>query len=274
MNNNEDFSKVLWKWLCFIWVIPYIGIFLNWKFGLEVGQLGSYGDFIAGTTVPLLTFVSFLAIIRTLRIQEEQMSLQKDDLQSSINQMGEQSKLLRIQGFENTFFNLINLHNQIVQTMKDTHAPKDSYGRMVFSDIYRSLAHAYKSKKHQISQKGLEIEEIKCIRMAYDDFYKLRQPEFEHYFRSLYSIMKYIDKANLESIEKEPYVEIIKAQLSSLELAVLFYHGLSRQGEKFLFFIQKYGMISDLNYNLIFHSQQHSNIYNELFESFEKEYEG
>lgn len=271
MNNNEDFSKVLWKWLCFIWVIPYIGIFLNWKFGLEVGQLGSYGDFIAGTTVPLLTFVSFLAIVRTLRVQEGQMSLQKKDLQSSINQMAEQSRLLRIQGFENTFFNMVNLHNEIVKKIKDRDVPKDLYGKEIFRVFYAILKQAYTSKKEEISEKGLKLEEIQCVRMAYDDFIKGREAELEHYFRSLYSILKYIDNSNLENQEKVPYVEIIKAQLSSFELIILFYHGISMNGEGILILIQKYRIVGDSNYRLMFDNALHIDIYNKLMESFEKE---
>ncbi|WP_176586107.1 putative phage abortive infection protein [Priestia megaterium] len=255
MNNNKDFSKVLWRWLRSIWVIPCLGILLNWKFNLQAGQLGSFGDFIAGTTVPLLTFVSFLAVNHTLKIQEKQIKLQQ-------KQIKDQGEILGIQLFENTFFNMINLHNEIVGNMKDINTPEDSRGREVFETIYSTLKNIYNFKTKEVSKKGIKMEEIQIIRMSYNTFRKDRESELDHYFRSLYSIMKYIDREKFKDIDKEPYLDIIKAQLSSFEVGILFYHGLSIEGQNFLSLIHKYGIIEN-SYSVIF-IPEHVAIYNSL----------
>lgn len=53
------------------------------KLKYDFTLLGPYGDFFAGTTVPILTFVSFLAVIMTLNQQYEQLELQKKEIEEN-----------------------------------------------------------------------------------------------------------------------------------------------------------------------------------------------
>jgi hypothetical protein len=134
-NKLELGVGALWKWLRFIWVIPVIGFFVVRIY--DFGKVSNFANFVYGTTAPLLTFISFLAVVITVRTQKEQLELQNQQLINSMKEMQEtrkdmerQNKTLSVQRFENTFFQMVNLHNQIVQAMyaSGTHATNNAEG--------------------------------------------------------------------------------------------------------------------------------------------------
>ena len=80
-----------------------------------------------------------------------------------------------------------------------------------------------------------------------------------HYFRTLYHIIKFVDKSTIEN--KKQYTSIVRAQLSSYEQVMLFYNCLHDNGnEKFKPLIEKYSLFKNLDTSLIF-NQQHLDEY-------------
>ncbi len=77
-------------------------------------------------------------------------------------------------------------------------------------------------------------------RNAYEKLYKEKEEEIGHYYRNLYRIVKFIQDENFSTDkiqnekEKKNYRGILRAQLSSMELLMLFYNVVySKKGEKF-----------------------------------------
>lgn len=65
-------------------------------------------------------------------------------------------------------------------------------------------------------------------------------------------MVKFVDENDfLSSQEKKHYVNLIRAQLSSYELVLLFYHCLSQQGESFKHLVVKYNLFKYVDFNLI-----------------------
>ncbi|MCR8866889.1 putative phage abortive infection protein [Priestia megaterium] len=284
MEKTEDFLKVLKKYVCFIWLTPLVGIVLIWwpwwpnekndkVITNFIGNLGPFGDFIAGTTVPLLTFVSFLAILKTLSLQKEQMLNQQEELNASIKEMREQGKTLEIQRFESTFFNMLNLHNEIVRMMQDSHTSKNQYGQQNFRIIYEFLVDVHKTKHDNLSgEEKTTDNERERISATYKDVFPDRSVELGQYFRNLHSIMRYIDETTSENINKDIYVEIIKAHLSSYEIALLFYNFIGKpileeREIEFLKLLDNLGIIELMDYSLVIDKDLHIKIYEELKDS-------
>ena len=70
-----------------------------------------------------------------------------------------------------------------------------------------------------------------------------------HYFRSLYHIFKFISLSEFQ--DKQFYANLVVAQLSSYELALLFYNCLTSYGnEKFKPLIEQFGVLENLDTNL------------------------
>ncbi len=254
--------NTLWKLLHLVYIVPGIGIILVILFGrTEFDKLGPYGDFIAGSTVPILTFISFLAVVITLRMQKEQLEMQREELRNSIEEMQEtrkefieQNKTMRIQRFENTFFQMVSLHNEIVDSVT-THDGRK--GRNAFYRIFDDLCIQYDFKKPAINL----FDELDIIRDAYNALLKDYEDQLGHYYRNLYRIVKFIDESDID--DKNVYIEIIKAQLSSYELALLLYYGLSSSGTDFLHYIKNYNLLENLSKNRIINIS-HLNLFDHM----------
>lgn len=77
-------------------------------------------------------------------------------------------------------------------------------------------------------------------KLVYENIYKEKEEQIGHYYRNLYRIMKFIQDEHFSNNfkenekEKKKYRGILRAQLSSMELLMLFYNVVySEKGQKF-----------------------------------------
>lgn len=106
--------------------------------------LGPVGDFFGGTTVGLLTLASMLFVIASISMQRKQLDMQQVELKTQREELAKTreefeltNKTLTKQQFESTFFNMINLHHNLL---------KDLEGRReYFNENYESLRGEYRS---------------------------------------------------------------------------------------------------------------------------------
>jgi hypothetical protein len=73
--------------------------FLNFTYFLETYKLGLFGDFIGGFLGSILTGIATFLVYRTYVYQKQELEVQ--------------SKLIAKQQFENTFFNMLNVHREL-----------------------------------------------------------------------------------------------------------------------------------------------------------------
>lgn len=79
-----------------------------------VGQIGQFGDMF-GATNALFSGLAFVGIIVAIIIQSEELGLQRKELIETKNIFDQQSKQLKFQQRENTFFNLLSHHSKIIE---------------------------------------------------------------------------------------------------------------------------------------------------------------
>jgi hypothetical protein len=238
-------DKILLISVLIVVIIPYIGWINTHPFSK---QSLDFANFIYGTTAPGLTFLSFIAVVLTLRSQREQFDVQNRELKEAKKDMEKQNKTLSVQRFETTFFQMVNLHNQIVELLIYETVPNGK-GRNSFRYFYNSLNETYAGK--MTINEFRNKDELVKIRESYMDFYNAFESQLGHYFRNLYRIVKFIveyDTNVLTSHDKKMYIGIIRAQLSSNELALLLYNGLDiENGSKFLPLIYTYNLLDNLD---------------------------
>ena len=87
---------------------------------------------------------------------------------------------------------------------------------------------------------------------------------FDHCFRHLYRIYRYVDTSDLiTEDERYDYACIIRSQLSDYELVMLFYNCLTTNGrEKFKPLIEKYSIFNNLREELLA-KREHKKEYSE-----------
>lgn len=288
-DNGYESSKNLWMTLLTAGLIVFIVWILSWvlidNLISSPTDRGTFGDKF-GAVNALFSGLAFAGLIVTLLYQKEELKLQREELAETRKELNaqrlefqEQNKTLHRQRFENTFFNMLSLQQEIVANLSyDYYAntlirpadiPEDVYyqgapkvklrGRETFEGIYN---HAFVDYGGIRSVKG-----IKALLNKYgsEAFNKIRAiTRFDHYFRNLCSIYQFVDSSNLiTDDERFDYARIVRSQLSDCELAMLFYYCLNLDDMNGLMLIaEKYQIFKDLRDDLLADSS-HKGLYSD-----------
>ena len=212
--------------------------------------LGTFGDSF-GALNTLFSGLAFSGIIISIYLQSKELSETRSEIKAQGTQFSLQTKALNKQVFENTFFQMLSLHNEILKGISINHGLEFS-GRDAFDKLYGILKR----------QPNIKHSELLQLNSAYMEIYYKYQNEFGHYFRNLYNILKFVQNSEVE--DKKLYTNLLRAQLSSNELIVLFYNGLSEMGNKKLKpLLEEFNFLKNLPKNLIFNEHAHVSFYSE-----------
>lgn len=204
--------------------------------------LGPWGDFAGGLLNPVLTFLTFIAVLLTLWLQRDELALTRDEMIRSADALEEQGKTLRRQSFENTFFEMLRLHNSIVESIDLVNGDNGviTKGRDAFRVFYTRLTKIYRENAKKAAGR---YEDRNVVEVSYFTFWKDAQTELSHYFRFLFNFFRFIDKSGFEG---EYYVKLLRSQLSDAELLILFYNNLSESGAPFQYYANKYALFDNM----------------------------
>lgn len=209
---------------------------------LSIGRsnFGEWGDFFGGVLNPLLTFLTFMGLLVTIVIQQTELRESRVELKRSADALLEQSESLKKQNFESTFFQMLTIHNGIVNSIDLIKDGNVSRGRDCFNAFYTRLNKIYRENKSNASGK---YDESSIIKLSYDQFWKSHQTELRHYYRYLYNIVRFVKETNFVD---GPYIRLIRAQLSDQELLLLFYNCISKNGGNFTKLVEEFSLLDNL----------------------------
>ena len=195
-------------------MIGVVAAYLLGAFGLgpqgDAAEAARGEGLFSGTLNPILSFLSLIALLITLQLQRTQMRMQRQELDNSRAELevtrtelasaqsrsalalAEQSGFLARQTFENTLFQLIRLHHQVVDGIDfRTGEAVTTKGRDCFRIYYtRRLRNAYQAVLED--ETGPRDAQGRA-RAAYEAFYARNGHEVGHYFTNLFRIYKFID---------------------------------------------------------------------------------
>lgn len=278
---------------------------------------GLFGDKF-GAVNALFSALAFAGIIFTILLQKRELKLQREELEETRGEFIKQNETLQKQRFENTFFQLLSLHNEIVDKLKIKPIDGETYEKREFfvgavKDLkYRSTCEYFKfsaltklESKEVNDFKGnrelqhdffhkLEKDEIKnlqgltnqdienfisepienkeeILKTEYERFFHRYQYNLGHYFRNLYHIFKYVHKTDLiGDKEKQFYCNIVRAQLSTDELVLIFYNSMTPINyysdkpnlgyPNFKYLIDQYDILQNMNSRLLL-DRRHKEIF-------------
>lgn len=142
----------------------------------------------------------------------------------------------------------------------------EAKGKACFYHIFGLMKKDYKALKgaqKAVLPKHGELNDTRGIAAAAAErVTKEYGSELHHYFRNMYYVVDYIDNAEgISDTEKRFYASLFRAQLSSYEIALLFYNGITEIGEeKFKRLIERYSLLRNLDLDLLF-SVEHRSFY-------------
>ncbi|HSG31294.1 MAG TPA: hypothetical protein VLB82_07070 [Thermodesulfobacteriota bacterium] len=69
---------------------------------------------LCGRVNPILSFLALVAVLIAIVLQNKELQYSREELRRSSQALEEQSESFRVQNFENTFFQMVRLHHDIV----------------------------------------------------------------------------------------------------------------------------------------------------------------
>jgi hypothetical protein len=127
--------------------------------------------------------------------------------------------------FPSTYFNLLRLYHDLVDTMQFDTEATSCRGKACF----RALADEWRADGLQRVIRGDHIDPLRGVKEEYAAFYEKYRHLVGHYFRTLYNIIRVIEVRGAD--DTGMYFRLLRAQLSRYELELLFYNNLSDVGE-------------------------------------------
>lgn len=312
---NKDLEKLdsrisIFNWLG--WVAIFIGVvigcfgisfYLGWNNPENQMKINELGDYLGGTVASLwalsglfFIYVAFLGqqkqmLLQNLELKYNQVELSatRIELRGQKEQLIEQNETSRLQRFENTFFNLLTLFNQVVNDMNleegkmipplnsdpinhfiaglNNHQRRSQNGQAVFINGRGSFKELYRRflKIYERFAKKEENNTNELIKHAYSEFFKIHQTELRHYLKTLIQVLKFVDNSTIG--EKQKYFDIIRAQLSAEETNLLFYHSyIGKSNFEYVDLVVKHEMLRGLSEEDLL-DQSHFSLYQELINS-------
>lgn len=226
-----------------VWAFTFLLYFIN-----DSEERGQFGDMF-GAVNALFSGLAFAGLIITLILQREELSLQRDELKQTRKEFEDQNKTMKRQRFENTFFNLMSLHQNITDNIEYKYSGITLKGRDVFKRLYQEAF-------NNVFGIGLQCGDKKLLNNLYFD-------TFNHYLHFFEGILRFIDESDLlEDIERQQYTIMLRNTLSEYERYTIFYYFVAHGGwhkekaEKYgLFYgIRPFGFGKAEHYNLFEYS--------------------
>ncbi len=174
---------------------------------------------------------------------------QKEELQDT-------KRTLEKQQFESTFFQLLEVFNQTVNSIviRSRRISRDSNNvETVYSEELRgreAIAHLegeFRAKNAMAQGTQMNIYEVRPRNIEepeYEIFSQSQSAYLSHYFRTLYRLLAFIYASKRP--DGRVYGKIIRAQLSDPELYFLFYNGIVEHGVPMNKFVDAYALLKHL----------------------------
>ncbi len=235
-----------------ILIVFFLSAGLMWLFGAAIlheeffkispEKAGQFGDMF-GAINTLFSGLAFAGILYTIL-------LQKRELRETRNEFVEQNQTLKQQRFENTFFNMLALFNQLINNLHYQHMGTRFEGKHFITNFF-----------HQ--SKSLFPEKGSVNKPAAIEFYTKQLDHYlgiKQYFENLFTLLSYIKGSILiRSKDKELYFSIVRSLLSDQEKVLLFYHvscqaNTSTKIKRFQDILVEHRFLSSINADLMFSS--------------------
>ncbi|WP_415760275.1 putative phage abortive infection protein [Pseudomonas sp. LT1P18] len=204
--------------------------FLLWDTPLSevAGKIreGEFGDSF-GTLNVLFSGFAFSGVIIT-------MLLQRKDLEETQGQAAKQQ-------IESHFYSMLELQQNLVQSFD---LKRNGVVIMVGRDCFKSWLRFFRAEYGR----GKNSHEAQVVR-AYRELWSRYQGDLSVYFRSLYSVFRFVSESN--HADKKKLGVVVRSLLSDFELVILFYNCVNPRGIKFQEYAYEFAIFDNLDHRML-----------------------
>lgn len=245
------------NWILPLLVIIVVGLWIASGYVLvDHPERGTIGDMF-GAVNSLFSGLAFAGLIYTIFLQKNELGLQRkeleltrDELRGQKETMKAQNDQLTHQAFEGTFFQMVRLHNELLNSIDFTtgggeNAVKVQSGSDCFMRAWQIYSSSF-TREAEEQNKDIRQQQVNAV---YAKLWEKYESEFAHYFRSLYNIIKFVHNSNVK--DKKLYTNIVRAQISGQELLIILYNCIYHPDSKFIPLIEEYALLKHIPYKAI-----------------------
>ncbi len=211
---------------------------------IDLNTTGTVGDFIGGIVGPLWSLAGVLFFVKALRLQREDLELQRTELKET-REVFEQQK------FDSLFFNMMKTRQEIRISFNKNNTNSKTYfdSKSEYLKVeYLSLIDKVKPTDRSVRfpPKNFDFEKLDEPNYFLQFFVKKERNQFEklsYYFRHLYHLLKLIDDTKEDELrfydsneysntikvikyKYRRYADLVQAECSQSELILIFYNAL------------------------------------------------
>ena len=222
------------------------------------GKLADLGDFLGGLLNPLLTFISVILLISTLKLTRDSVDISKRELMLSRQAMAEsavalknQAQSLEIQNFNSLFFSLLSYLEARTDSLKIEFSNgvdklTQAKGKECFVDLVEEIKHDF-----GLAASGdidfFDINDV-AFNDTFADFRAKNHVDIDNYMLTIRTILRAVDRGELH-IKKDEYIGILKSQLSTEEFIMIMYFAtfvVSDKGPSFRRLLKKFDFFKNI----------------------------
>lgn len=265
-------------------VVSILGILLSYKYvGGQVDSKvktdvlnarGLFGDSWGGVNAIISAF-AFAGVIVTLFLQNRDLNLQRKEMIRQREEFEKENETLKYQRFENLFYNMLNLQQEIVAGLRFDYQDEERIlvpsgidntppirdMRLVNKNVTGREVFRYSFDKAEIALDEMDQNGRRIVLKGYREFlYKkgLKAYDttwiptyYDHYFRHLYKIIQFVDSQDFSFDIKYKYISLLRGTLSRYELVWIYYNALNPSFERFKKLIEKYSLLKNIREELL-----------------------
>lgn len=223
-------------------------------------ERGFFGDMF-GAVGALFSGFAFAGVIITMLQQKEELELQRQELSQTNKElelqrkeMNEQNRSLMLQRFENMFFSMLHIEQELLQSIKYTEKSQSNgvqttEGRVAMMNQYNTFGILIEGDLFYRQNPTASFDTVLDNSRAWNNIYQ----QFEQYFNYIYQILRFIDESQyLSENEKFRYTRLLNSHMSPYELLFLFYHCISNNGKTTIKpLVEKYAFMHNLRKDLL-----------------------
>ena len=257
MENQQEIVKNLgpeekgkaWGWMRWLTLIVIAVLFLGLIYtfctffidrykiaSIEGVEWGQFGDFYGGVFGTILSAVSIVLLIRTLKSQQEANSI-------VVKSNKRTSEVYDLQQFNEMFKLLLEEYHT---TINNYHKRVDDktilHGKDALKAFMLEMQRKAKTDKTSIDFQNRVDRSVR----QFEDFYTENLTVASVHFRLLYRIFQLIEKSRINIDRKREVAKIVRCQLSEQELFLLRYNAMSRHGKNMQKYINQYNLLKHL----------------------------
>ena len=254
MENQQEIVKNLgpddkgkkWGWMRWLTLIVIVVLILalistfciffidSYKIAsLEGEAWGQFGDFYGGVWGTILSAVSIVLLIRTLKSQQEANSIVAKSNKRT-------SEVYDLQQFNEMFKLLLEEYHT---TINNYHKRVDDNTLLQGKDALK-LFMVEMQRKAKTDKSSINFQKrVDRSVQQFEDFYTENLTVASVHFRLLYRIFQLIEKSRINIDRKREVAKIVRCQLSEQELFLLRYNAMSRHGKNMQKYINQYNLL-------------------------------